>query len=199
MRYSRPALLGAALLVLAGCGLGQPTTVQLADAIAMTREQGGKFIGLVSPKLQHDEPFLGVRNTNYFTLRSLIDTRTGETVHQLYVEDSYLGPKRSWNAASVNGQALRFVPVSTNEITCEPGCSYAEEFAAVLPDQLLRASPQGLTVRFTAQSGADKLILVPGDMIRKQLAAVDQARAALPAAAASAAPTAPASAASALR
>jgi hypothetical protein len=178
------------LLTLAACGgmPSGPTTTQLANAVALSREQGGKFIGLVGPRVQHDEPFLGVPSTNFFTLRSWLDTGTGETVHQLYVEDSYFGAKRSWNAASTNGQALRFVPISNNEISCEQNCSYAEEFAAALPDPLLRASPQSLTVRFTAQSGADKLILVPAELIRKQLAAVDQARTTLPTVAAAATP-----------
>jgi hypothetical protein len=180
------------LLALAGCGgAGGPTTTQFANAVALSREQGGKFIGLVGPRLQHDQPFLGVPSTNFFTLRSWIDTRTGETTQQLYVEDSYFGAKRSWNAATTNGQTLRFVPISTNEITCEQSCSYAEEFAATVPDPLLRASPQGLSVRFTAKSGADKLILVPAELIQKQLAAVDQARATLPAATAAASPAPP--------
>lgn len=178
------------LLALAGCGgmAEGPTTTQLANAVALSREQGGKFIGLVGPRLQHDEPFLGVPSTNFFTLRSWLDTRTGETVHQLYVEDSYFGARRNWNAASANGQNLRFVKISSNEITCEQNCSYADEFAAAIPDPMLRASPQGLSVRFTAQSGADKLILIPAELIQKQLAAADQARATLPTVAAAATP-----------
>ena len=187
------------LLTLAACGAAPPT-VQLANAVAMSREQGGRFIGLVGPRTQHEEPFLGVPNTNFSAMRSWIDTATGETIHQLYVEDSYFGAKRSWNAASANGQALRFVPITVNEITCEQNCSYAEEFAAALPDPLLRASPQGVQVRFTAQSGASKLILVRGEIVQKQLAAVDQARAALPTATAAAPqPSAPAPVATPLR
>ena len=80
------------------------------------------------------------------------------------------------------------MPISVNEITCEQNCSYAEEFAAALSDPLLRASPQGVQVRFTAQSGASKLILVRGELVQKQLAAVDQARATLPTATAAVAP-----------
>jgi hypothetical protein len=180
----RTARAGAAviLLALAGCG-GMPatsSTTQLANAISMTREQGGRFIGLVGQRTQHEAPFLGVPDTNYFLLRSWMDTSTGEIVHQLYVEDSYFGSKRKWDAASANGQSLRFVPISVNEITCDQNCSYAEEFAAALPDPLLRASAGGLAVRFTAKAGADKLVLVRGDLIQKQLSAVDQARSTLP-------------------
>jgi hypothetical protein len=187
MRKVERAACALMLLALAGCGAmsGGPTgTVQPANTVTVSREQGGKFIALVGPRVQHDEPFLGVPSTNFFTLRSWIDTRTGEIDDQLYVEDSYFGAKRSWNAASTNGQVLRFVPISNNEISCEQNCSYAEEFAAAIPDPLLRASTQGLPVRFTAKSGADKIILVPAELIQKQVAAIDQARATLTTAAA---------------
>ena len=106
------------------------------------------------------------------------------TVHQLYVEESYPGAERNWNAARLAaGGTLRFVPISKNEITCELNCSYAEEFAASLPDALLRANPQGFTVVFSARSGIEKAVVVPGDLIAKQLAAVTAARANPPTAA----------------
>ena len=122
MRKVERAACALMLLALAGCGAmsgGPAGTVQPANTVTVSREQGGKFIALVGPRVQHDEPFLGVPSTNFFTLRSWIDTRTGEIDDQLYVEDSYFGAKRSWNAASTNGQVLRFVPISNNEISCE--------------------------------------------------------------------------------
>ena len=190
VRFSAAAVL---LLALAGCGTmaGGDTAGPPAGEVTITREQGGRFLSVVGPHVPHDQPFLGVPNTNFFALRSLIDTRTGETTHQLYVEDSYFGAKRNWDAASANGQALKFVPISTNEITCEQNCSYAEEFAANIPDAVLRANANGLSVRFTAKTGADKVILIPGDLMRKQLAAVDQARAGMPTASAAPAPPQP--------
>ena len=177
------------LMALAGCGTfagGPSANAPPATEVVRSVEQGGKFIALVGPRLQHAEPFLGVPNTNFFLLRSWLDTRDGKTAHQPYVEDSYFGAKRSWEAATdAQGQKLRFVPISVNEITCDNGtCSYAEEFAAVLPEALLRASRQGLAVSFTAHSGAQQTIIVPGNLIAKQLAAVAEARASLQAAAA---------------
>ena len=181
-------------LALAACGdlaVFAPTA-QPADAVTRSQEQGGRFVTLAGPRLQHAEPFLGVEDTNFYLLRSMVDTKTGEIAHQLYVEDSYFGAERGWNAArDATGQPLRFVPIGKNEITCESGCSYAEEFAAVLPESLLRANPQGLTVVFAARSGAAKSIAVPGELVAKQIAAIGEARAALPSAAAAASPAVP--------
>lgn len=187
--------LGCLLLALAGCvGVAEerPPPASLSDVVQRASEQGGKFLAFVGPRRQHAEPFLGVPGTNYWALRSWLDTRTGERAHQLYVEDSYPGAERNWDAArDAQGEALKFVPISNNEITCDNGCSYAEEFAAELPEALLRANPNGLRVTFTAKSGAEKTIAVPGDLIKNQLAAVDAARAALPTASASPPPPPP--------
>ena len=187
--FAAPALLA----VLSAC-TGLPDTAtsksQLATAVARSVEQGGRFISLVGPRRQHAEPFLGVAGTNFFALRSMIDTRSGETAHQIFVEDSYFGAERSWEAArDSQGEKLRFIAISKNEITCDNGCSYAEEFAAAVPETQLRASPQGLAVNFAAHAGPEKTITVPGDLIANQLAAVADARASLPAA--SAAPPSP--------
>jgi hypothetical protein len=193
-----PALILLLAAVLAGCAGapgGPPRTAPgaaLPVAVSRLTEQGGKFIALVGPRSQHAEPFLGVPGTNIFALRSWIDSRTGETVHQLYVADSYVGGERNWDTArDAQGQALRFIAITKNEISCGASCSYAEEFAAALSEPLLRASPKGLSLTFAAKSGASKTIAVTGDLVAKQLAAVDEARAALPKATAVSAPPAP--------
>jgi hypothetical protein len=175
------------LVALGGCaaqsGMVPPIAAPAAEVLR-TVEQDGKFLAFVGPRRQHAEPFLGVPSTNFFALRSWIDARTGETVHQLYVEDSYGGAEHRWNAARDGaGRELRFVEISRNEITCDNGCSYAEEFAAALPEELLLASPTGLTVGFSAESGAQKTIVVPAELIQKQLAAIAAARTPRPAAA----------------
>jgi len=177
--WPRPLLGLVAALALAGCAAeGMPAAPQPAGAVRLTTEKDGRFLVLAGPRQRHAEPFLGIASTNFSLLRSFIDTRTGETVHQLYVEDSYPGAERNWNAARLAaGGPLRFVPISKNEITCDAGCSHAEEFAASLPDALLRANPQGFTVVFTARTGIERIVAVPGDLIAKQLAAVTAARA----------------------
>ena len=177
-------LIGA--MILAACGdlVGSPPLAPPVDATTHPPQQAVRFVTLTGPRLQHAEPFLGVEDTNFYLLRSMIDLRTGGIAHQLYVEDSYFGAERGWNAArEVAGQPLRLIAIGKNEITCESGCSYAEEFAAVLPEPLLRANPQGLRILFTARSGASKTIAVPGELVAKQLAALGQTRATLPVAA----------------
>ncbi len=188
MRNATNFLAAAALLAaLSGCGSLEGAPPPQKDAMTVSVEKDGRFISVVGPKRQHAEPFLGVPATNYYALRSWLDTKTGEVAHQLYVEDSYFGAARDWNAArDAQGQPLKFVPVSKNEITCDNGCSYAEEFAASLPDALLRRSPQGLAVTFSAKSSQQMTITVPTDRIEKQLAAVDAARAGRPTASAAA-------------
>jgi len=167
------------LLALSGCG-GQTAVVTSgapASEVTRTVEEDGRFIAFVGPRRQHAEMFLGVASTNFYALRSWIDARTGETVHQLYVSDSYAGPERKWNAArDGQGRELRFVEISRNEITCERGCSYAEEFAAALPEEVLQAIAGGLTVYFSAISGSQNTIVVAGELIQKQLAAVAATR-----------------------
>jgi hypothetical protein len=136
-----------------------------------------RFIGVIGTRAQHAPPFLGVPETNFYCLRSFVDRQTGETQHQLYVSDSYSGTERRWNAArDGTGHPLRFIEIGRNEITCEGGCSYLEEFAAAIPESELRSSPKGLEITFTDRSGAEKTIAVSGNQITSQLAAVDVRR-----------------------
>src|SRR5262249_46784508 len=141
-----------------------PSIAQSSTAVQVTQQQGGKFIVLAGPKRRHAAPYLGVESTNYDLLRSFIDARTGQVPHQLYVQDSYGGAMRNWEAARLaTGQSLRFIPINSAEITCDNGCSHAEEFAAALPEPLLRSSPQGFAVVFTSRSRNEKTITVSGD------------------------------------
>jgi len=185
--YRRLPSAGTALVLLAltGCAELHPK-VPLppqpgAEAVTLTKEQDGRFVAFVGPKTQHGEAFLGVPDTNYDCLRSWLDTTTGEAAHQLYVEDSYYGDPYQWDGATDDsGTALRFIAISRNQISCEESCSYADEFAAGLPEELLRASPKGVLVTFTSRSGKTQTVAVSGQLIAAQLAAVDAVRAARP-------------------
>jgi hypothetical protein len=163
------------------------------DQVELTKEQDGKFLAFVGPKLQHTQPFLGVEDTNYYCLRSWLDTRNGEVAHQLYVEDSYYGASYKWDGAhDSDNKALKFIPISRIEIICDEGCSYADEFAAALPEELLRARrDKGLTVIFAAATGKTLKVDVPPRLIGDELKAVDATREALKANAEKAQPGAP--------
>ena len=181
--------LGIALTSCAHLAPEQPTVGVL---VTEAREDSShRFILFIGLKGQHAPPFLGIPETNFYCLRSFVDRRTGETAHQLYVADSYFGAERGWNAArDSTGAPLPFVAIGLDEINCDGGCSYVEEFAANLPESALRASPAGLAVTFSSRSGAEKTIFVPGDHITAQLAAVDARRTPAQPAAATAQPIA---------
>jgi len=189
MKFAATAL---AALALGGCAILHPeeklTPLPAAQGVELTKEQGGRFIAFVGPRQQHTETFLGVSDTNYFALRSWLDNKTGEVAHQLYVEDSYYGGPHLWNGASdADNKPLKFIPISRNEITCELGCSYADEFAAELPDDYLRTHRGGLAVTFTASNGKTLAVAVPPILVTAELNALDAVRATIASAAATAA------------
>jgi hypothetical protein len=173
-------------LALGGCAMMQPEEKLPPPAqpealgVELTKQQGGRFIAFVAPRQQHAEMFLGVSDTNFFTLRSWLDTRNNEAAHQLYVADSFFGGPFKWDAAiDQDKTTLRFVDISHNQISCEEGCSYADEFAAALPEDYLRAHRNGFTVTFSAKEGKTLSVTVPPTMVRAELAAVDTVRATL--------------------
>lgn len=176
-------LAAGALLALAlgGCALNSEEKLAAkpeAPEVQLTKMQGGRFVAFVGPRQQHTEPFLGVSDTNYFVLRSWLDNKNGEVAHQLYVEDSYYGGPYLWNAVKgLDGRPLKFIPISRNQITCDLGCSYADEFAAEVPEDYLRAHKDGLAVMFVASDGKTLAVNVPPNLVNAELNAVDAVRA----------------------
>lgn len=145
-----------------------------APEVTLTKQQGGRFIAFVGPRKQHTEPFLGVEDTNYFCLRSWLDNKTGETAHQLYVAYSYYGGPYLWNGVYDTANAkLKFIPISRNQISCEQGCSFADEFAAELPEDYLRGHPGGFAVTFTSANGKTLGIDVRPELVAAEINAVD--------------------------
>jgi len=187
-------------LALGGCAVMQPeeklAPQPQAPGVELTKEQGGRFIAFVSPRQQHSAPFLGVDDTNFFCLRSWLDNKTGETAHQLYVEDSYYGGPYLWNGVyDTANTKLNLVAISRNQITCELGCSFADEFAAELPEAYLRGHKDGFAVTFISSNGKTLAVKVPAEMVAAEINAVDAvkdvaAKAAANPPAAPAAPTA---------
>jgi hypothetical protein len=164
-----------------------------AAEVEVREHFSGRFIALIGPKAQHAAPYLGTPGTNFYCLRSFIDRKTGQTADQLYVSDSYEGSERNWDAArNTAGRTLAFIPISHDEITCSGGCSYAEEFAANIPESELRANPMGLAVTFIDHAGDEKTITLSASQIAAQLAAVDAQQTVAPFPAASVEPPLPA-------
>jgi hypothetical protein len=180
MTCRRASLLAASLgMALTACAQLTPgeTTAPSTPLVAARQDLSSRFVAFVGPKAQHAPPFLNIPGTNFYSLRSFVDLQTGEAAHQLYVSDSYFGAERGWNAARDSaGSPLQFVQISNDEISCDTGCAYVEEFAAILPVSKLRASPGGLAVTFLSPSGDEKTIVISGDMIAAQLAATDARR-----------------------
>ena len=179
-------------MALTACAQLTPRQTDSGVLVTEAREDSShRFILFIGPRAQHAPPFLDIPETNFYCLRSFVDRRTGETAHQLYVTDSYFGAERGWNAARDSaGAALPFVAIGHDEISCDAGCAYVEEFAANLPESLMRASPDRLAVIFSSRSGDKKTIVVPGERITAQLAAIDATRTPAPPAARSAQPVA---------
>jgi hypothetical protein len=191
--HGRPV--AASLVVaLTACAQLRPaeTAAPSTPVVAARQDLSSRFVGFVGPKTQHAPPFLNIPGTNFYCLRSFVDLQTGEAAHQLYVSDSYFGAEQGWNAARDSaGSPLQFVQISHDEISCDAGCSYLEEFAAILPESKLRASPGGLAVTFLSPSGEEKTIVISGDRIAAQLAAIDAWRNPVEPAAARAGPAPP--------
>lgn len=184
---------------LAGCAplappAASPGSAAGAGGIAVRERRSGRFVELIGVKTQHAPPFLGTPGTNFYCLRSILDRKTGESVDQLYVADSYDGKERNWDAAlDADGHALRFIPISRVEIVCDGGgCSYAEEFAADIPEREFWPNPHDIAVTFTDPAGDRKTIRVSAGQIAAQLAAVaaQQKTSPVPAASADAPPAA---------
>jgi hypothetical protein len=193
MTFCHGRLIAASLVVaLTACAQLTPAETAAPGVVTARQDLSSRFVAFVGPKAQHAPPFLNIPETNFYCLRSFFDRRTGETAHQLYVSDSYLGAERDWKAArDSTGSPLQFVEISRNEISCDAGCSYAEEFAAILPESKLRASPGGLSVTFLSPSGEEKTIVISGDRIAAQLAAIAARRHQVEPAAARAGPAPP--------
>ncbi len=171
------ALLGAQL---SACVAATPSAGPAAgkpggDPVVAVREDlSGRFTALIGPKTQHDPPYLETPYTNFSCLRSFIDRRTGETAHQVYVAASY-DANRDWDAAhDDSGKALKFIPISRFKIACNGtvNCSYAEEFAAIIPESELNGNARGFSVTFSDGAGDAQTIAVSGSQIRAQLAAL---------------------------
>lgn len=191
--------LGAGVLMLAlgacaqlpgsgGRTLPPPASAGAKPAAPVVRATALKrYVEIIGPKIRYSPPFLGVKQTNYYLLRSWLARDTGRVATQIYVTDSYPGAERGFTAAyDASGQPLPFVSILRDQITCGNGCSWAEEFAATLPESVLEAGGQDYAVTFATRSGQRQTIHIAPAVLARQRAAVAAERARLRHASASA-------------
>ena len=163
-------------LVLCACARLPSPIWSPVPGVMVLRTPLSRYVEIVGPRHQHAPPFLNIRGTNFFVLRSWLDRRTGRATTQLYVSDSYRGPERMWDAAyDPAGAALPFAVIDRERISCGDGCSWTEDFAADLLERELAAAG-GLAVTFVARSGAKMTITVTPRQIRVQRAAIAAVR-----------------------
>jgi hypothetical protein len=133
--------------------------------------------GSVTTFLGIKQPYPGHASNAYF-LRSVVEKTSGQVAHQLYVVNAYRSAE-GWSVWSrANGgdaQPLEFVAIHRGVRSCdaESGCALEEEFGAVIPDPLLRASPGGFAVTFFAETGQELVIHLTAQQIQQQLKAID--------------------------
>jgi hypothetical protein len=149
--------------------------------------------GAVEPQLgepQKDITLMGIEasfapslgsHANSDFIRRVVNKKTGETAHQLYVQNYYTGHWRQWDAArDENADPLQFATIKKEVVACANSiCTRAEIFRADLDDALLRrraASGEPYRIMFSAKSGREMVISIAPRQIRAQLAAIDRLR-----------------------
>ena len=127
-----------------------------------------------------------------YGLRSML-RRDGSLIrdHTLYISTGYapvtggtgilIVPRDYIQTVAPSGHALRYNGVLRDYQPCQggEGCSPTEAFTARVPDELLRAGLDSLTVRLAARGGTDATLTVPGEVILAFLSTVDSVSTAL--------------------
>lgn len=120
--------------------------------------------------------------TERIALRSMIDKRSHDVMHDVIVVDNYNGDWRFWESANgEGGEPLQFASWSRDVEHCAGGrygfCMLRETFGAFLTDSLLRAHRTGYAVKFYARTGTTFVAPLTEPVIAANLAAVDSIRA----------------------
>ena len=130
-------------------------------------------------------------NDPRYGLRAML-RRDGSLIrdHHLYISTGYapstgtgilIVPRDYIQTVAPSGHALRYQGVFRDYQPClgGEGCSPSEAFSARVPDELLRAGLDSLTVRLAARGGTDATLTVPGEVIVAFLSTVDSVSTAL--------------------
>ena len=106
---------------------------------------------------------------------------TYDLFHRLYVNTYYVPASRQISRADGMGRPLDLTGISRDPHYCFtwPTCSPFETFGALIPDALLRANRDSVTVTFRSRTGTEVPITVRRELVDAYLAAVDSVTAAL--------------------
>ena len=163
------------MVTLLGCTVREPppSTPPLQEAVKVEQSQSESFTTFLGIK----QPYPGDASNNYF-LRSVVEKTSGQIAHQLYVANYYRSSEGwiVWSRANgEDAQLLEFVAIHRGVLACgaDSGCALEEEFGAVIPDTMLRASPGGFSVQFYAETGKELVIHLTSQQIQQQLKAIE--------------------------
>lgn len=154
---------------LAGCAVRPPVP---PHAVVKT-DQFSSTASVIGPSM-FDNPFGGIDRS--WHLRTIIDKKSGLATDQLYVEISYIGDWKYFNAAS--DQDATDLPVTVIDRSvgdCYGGCSLYETVGVGLDDAKLRAhAATGYAIKLYAHDGDSLILPITPQMISLQMAAIDK-------------------------
>lgn len=175
-------LLAASLAALEGCA--PPIVLEHATPVtaATTVETEPPIIELRYFSFSPTVSVVGWSGENdWYGLRTTV-RRDGSLVrdHRLYVNTYHKPWMRTFYLAAVPPRGLEMMGVSRDPYACYFGrCSPFETLAVRIPDELLRANRDSVTVTFYGSSNRQMTITVRRDLIEPYLASVDSVSSAL--------------------
>ncbi|NYZ11640.1 hypothetical protein HL658_03690 [Azospirillum sp. RWY-5-1] len=130
------------------------------------------------PKFLYED-YDAILDDNAAMIRSWINRSGGSPTHQIYVFNEYRGCSlRNWfQAVDEDRNNLQFVKIFQSERKCDSSSNTVyqyEVFGAEVKDSVLRdRQNSGYAVRFYSRKGNFTTVIIPKDVIRIQLEAVD--------------------------
>jgi hypothetical protein len=162
MYKSAPFLLSSLMALLIGCNTPSSTTPRPSSSPPLQN-----YVKLEDSQFESSAKFLGIKERfpgneyNHYFLRSFVNKTNGQVSHQLYVSTFYSGSWVFWfGANSEDTRPLEFIAISRKVVYCGSyvGCSYTEDFGALIPDTALKTHRNGFSVKFYAKTGREMII-----------------------------------------
>lgn len=157
--------------LLSGCA---PT---IRTSILIENDEYKPTITILGPEQIIDCNF-GKSICSYYMLRTVIDKKSGQYSHQLYVSVAYFGDWAFFERAYLlGGKELQFAEIERRVIDCESEtCKMRETFGATIPPEITKS---GFSVRFFSKNGEgisvvypDSLCSIQNDAIKRVLSSL---------------------------